>query len=98
MRARATAGGCAARNAVGDMPNVRPKLVVKDPTLDSPTVKQMSATERSVVRSSPAARSRRRVSRYWCGVSPKAVLNDRLKWASETCALRARAGTSSGPA
>ena len=30
------------------MPNVRVKLVVKEPTLDSPTEKQMSATERSV--------------------------------------------------
>ena len=42
---------------------MRPKLVVNEPTLRSPTVMQMSATVRSVVRSSAAARSRRRVSR-----------------------------------
>ena len=45
------------------MPNVRVKLVVNEPTLCRPTAKQMSATERSVVRSSAAARSSRRVSR-----------------------------------
>jgi len=40
---------------VGDSPNAFPKLVVNDPTLVSPTVRQMSATDRSVVRSSAAA-------------------------------------------
>ena len=45
------------------MPYVRVKLVVNEPTLWRPTVKQISATERSVVRRSAAARSRRRVSR-----------------------------------
>ena len=45
------------------MPNVRVKLVVNEPTLCRPTERQMSATERSVVRSSAAARSSRRVSR-----------------------------------
>ena len=59
------------------MPNARPKLVVKDPTLRSPTVRQMSATVRSVLRSSAAARSSRRVRRYWCGVSPKERRNSR---------------------
>jgi len=44
---------------VGDIPNARPKLVVNDPTLRSPTVRQMSATVRSVLRSSAAARSER---------------------------------------
>ena len=58
------AGGYVARYAVGDIPYVRVKLVVKEPTLWSPTEKQTSATERSVLRSSAAARSRRRVSRY----------------------------------
>ena len=53
------------------MPTIRPKLVVNDPTLRRPTVKQMSATERSVVRRSAAARSNRRFRRYWCGDSPK---------------------------
>ena len=42
---------------------MRLKLVVKDPTLWSPTEKQISATELSVVRSSAAARSSRLVSR-----------------------------------
>ena len=70
----------------------RPKLVVNEPTLRSPTVKQMSATERSVLRSSAAARSSRRVSRYWCGVSPKARRNSRLKCAGERRAARASVG------
>jgi hypothetical protein len=60
--ARWTAGGKAARYAVGETPKVRVKLEVKEPTLCSPTEKQMSATEWSVVRSSAAARSSRRVS------------------------------------
>jgi len=45
-RARNAAGGCAARYCVGVIPNIRPKLVVNEPTLRSPTVRQMSATER----------------------------------------------------
>jgi hypothetical protein len=61
------------------MPKVRVKLVVNEPTLARPTRKQMSATERSVVRRSAAARSRRLVSRYACGDSPKARRNSRLK-------------------
>jgi hypothetical protein len=48
---------------VGDKPYVRVKLVVNEPTLSRPTERQISATDRSVVRSSAAARSRRRVSR-----------------------------------
>ena len=46
------------------MPWTRRKLVVNDPTLVSPTSKQISVTERSVLRSRAAARSSRRVSRY----------------------------------
>ena len=61
--ARADAGGNVARYAVGGAPKVRVKLVVKEPTLLRPTAKQISATERSVVVSSVAARSSRRVSR-----------------------------------
>ena len=57
------------------MPYVRVKLVVNEPTLWRPTEKQMSVTERSVLRSSAAARSRRRVSRYVCGDSPNARRN-----------------------
>jgi hypothetical protein len=45
------------------MPYVRVKLVVKEPTLCRPMEKQMLATERSVLRRSAAARSRRRVRR-----------------------------------
>jgi len=64
MRACAAAGGNAARYAVGETPYVRVKVVVKEPTLRSPTVKHTSVTERSVVRNNAAARSRRLVSRY----------------------------------
>src|SRR6188768_3680472 len=56
----------------------------------------MSVTERSVLRRSAAARSRRRVRRYWCGVSPNARRNSRLKCAGERYAARASAGTSRG--
>ena len=45
------------------MPRTRLKLVVNDPTLPRPTAKQMSVIDQSVVRSSAAARSSRRVSR-----------------------------------
>jgi len=44
----------------------------------------MSVTEWSVERSSAAARSIRRVSRYWCGVSPNTRRNSRVKWSVET--------------
>jgi len=64
MRAQAEAGGKLCRYAVGGMPYVRAKLVVNDPTLRRPMAKQMSATERSVVRSSAEARSNRRIIRY----------------------------------
>ena len=67
---------------------MRRKLVVNEPTLCSPTAKQMSATERSVLRSSAAARSSRRVSRYSCGDSPNARRNSRLKCARERPAAR----------
>src|SRR4029450_658877 len=50
--------------AWGETPHVRVKLVRKDPPLRSPTARQISATEWSVCRSSAAARSSRRVSRY----------------------------------
>src|SRR3954451_24377940 len=91
----ATAGGYAARYAVGETPYVFVKLVVNDPTLCSPTEKQISATERSVVRSSAAARSSRRVSRYAWGDSPNARRNSRLKCARERPAARARSSTPS---
>ena len=47
----------------GEAPKVRVKLVVKEPTPCRPTERQISATERSVLRSRAAARSSRRVSR-----------------------------------
>ena len=72
-----------ARRGTHSASPARPKLVVNDPTLRSPTVTQISATLWSVLRSSSAARSSRRVSRYWCGVSPKARRNSRLKWAGK---------------
>ena len=61
---RADAGGCAARYAVGETPYVFPKLVVNEPTLFNPTLKQTAATEWSVLRSNSAARSKRRVRSY----------------------------------
>jgi hypothetical protein len=45
MLTREDAGGCAARYAVGETPKVFPKLVVNDPTLLSPTLKQTAAIE-----------------------------------------------------
>src|SRR5260370_38471416 len=90
------AGGNVWRYAVGDIPKVRVKLVVNEPTLCRPTEKQMSATERSVLRSSAAARSKRRVSRYECGGSPNARENSRLKWAGERLAAPARSSPASG--
>ena len=72
--------------------------VPNDPRLWKPTSRQISVTLRSVLRSSSCARSTRRVSTYWCGVSPNASLNRRLKWYGETCAWRASAMTSSGSA
>ena len=67
MRMRRS-GGQAARYAIGVTPWIRRNAVVNDPTLDHPTVMQISATLRSVVVSSEAARSMRRVIWYWCGV------------------------------
>ena len=64
---------------MGACPNIRPKLVVNDPTLPNPTSEQILVTGQSVVRSSAAARSSRRVSRYWWGASPNALVNSRLK-------------------
>jgi ABC-type uncharacterized transport system auxiliary subunit len=69
---------------------------VNDPTLSNPTAKQILATDHSVVRSSAAARSSRRVKRYWWGASPKVLANSRLKWAFDTPAARAMSATESG--
>src|SRR4051794_21720169 len=75
---------------------MRRKLVVKEPTLLSPTDRQISATDWSVVRSSAAARSRRRVSRYACGDSPNSRRNSREKCARERPAAAAMSPTSRG--
>jgi hypothetical protein len=64
---------------MGETPNVRRKLVVKEPTLRRPTARQTSETLRSVEHRSAAARSIRLVRRYWCGVSPNVRRNSRLK-------------------
>lgn len=53
-RAYVAAGGMLARYAAGGMPYTRVKLVVNDPTLASPTITQISATERSVYRNRAA--------------------------------------------
>jgi hypothetical protein len=96
MRALSAAGGNDVRYAVGDIPYVRVKLVVNDPTLCRPTEKQISATDRSVFLSSDAARSSRRVRRYEWGDSPNARRNSRLKCARESRAARARSSTLRG--
>ena len=83
---------------MGGIPNIRPKLTVNDPTLLSPTETQMRATDQSVDRRRDAARSSRRVSRYWWGDSPKARRNSRLKWAGDSRAAAARSSTVSGSA
>ena len=67
--------------------------MVNEPTLCSPTITQMSATERSVWRSSAAARSSRRVCRYERGDSPNVRVNIRLKWARDRPAAAARSST-----
>src|SRR3954468_1395683 len=72
---------------------MRVKEVANEPMLLNPTALQISATERSVVRSMAAARSSRRVSRYACGLSPKVLRNSRLKWAGDRPAARARSAT-----
>jgi len=98
IRACRAAGGKDARYVCGVQPNMRRKLVVNDPTLDPPTAQQMSATDQSVAHSRDAARSRRRVSRYWCGDSPNVRLNSRLKWARDRPAAAARSATDSASA
>ena len=65
------------------------KLVVNVGWLWIPTAVQMRATVQSVVRNNAAALSSRRVSRYWCGDSPNARRNSRLK-----CAGRQMGGAS----
>jgi hypothetical protein len=55
--------------------NVRPNV----PRLSQPVRKAISVIESSVSRSSAVARSMRRVSKYRCGGTPKACLNDRAK-------------------
>jgi len=67
-------------------------------TLDRPTLMQISATERSVVRSSADARSRRRLTRYACGDSPKAWRNAAENWERDRRAARARSSTRIGSA
>jgi hypothetical protein len=96
--AREDAGGIAARYAAGGFPYTRAKLVVNEPTLASPTITQMSATDRSVYRSSDAARSNRRVCRYDRGDSPNVRVNMREKCARERPAAAARSSIVIGSA
>ena len=65
--------------------NIRPKV----PRLAQPVWKAIWVIGKWVSRSSAVARSIRRVSRYRCGGTPKASLNDRAKWAAETLLTRA---------
>ena len=57
---------------------------MNEPTLVKPTARQISATLSSVVLSRYRARSSRRLSRYWYGVSPKIRRKLRLKCRGET--------------
>src|SRR5579875_1626880 len=78
----------------GGSPMISRKVRLNVPRLAKPTSKQISVTGRWVSRSSSIARSTRGRCRYLCGVSPKVARNWRLKCAGETCATRAKAGTS----
>ena len=82
-----------ARIALGLSPVTSRKVRPNVPKLSQPVSKAMSVMGKSVSRSSAVARSMRRVSRYRCGGTPKACLNDRAKWASETPLTRARRRT-----
>jgi len=60
-----TCSFCTAHGAVWTSnPHGTLEIVVNEPTLPQPTAKQTPATVQSVVRSSAAARSSRRVSKY----------------------------------
>src|ERR687892_689317 len=59
MRTRPTAGAWAARYPVGVRPNVRPKVVVNEPTLRRPTMRQMSARMKGLHPPSIASRGGR---------------------------------------
>ena len=74
---------------------MRLNVALNDPSDRYPTATQTSPTVSSLRRSSSWARSIRRVCRYWCGVSPKVSLKQRLKCAGDAWAWRASAGTSS---
>jgi hypothetical protein len=78
-----------ARIALGFSPVTSRKVRPNVPRLPQPVTKAISVIDRSVSRSSAVARSMRRVSKYRCGGTPKACLNDRAKWASETPLTRA---------
>src|SRR5215475_2982217 len=76
------------RYALGDRPTMSRNVRLKVPGLSKPTLKQMSVALRSVSRSRNIARSTRRRWRYRCGVSPNVARNVRMKWASDTPAIR----------
>ena len=82
--------------ALGVIPNIRPKLVVNEPTLRRPTAKQMSATERSVIPQERGRALEPPVEEVPCGGSPTSRRNSRLKCAGDSFAARARHSTSSG--
>ena len=86
--------GASRRKVDGDRPTMSWNVRLNVPRLEKPTAKQMSVTLRSVPRSRAIARSTRRRCRYRWGVSPKVARNVLMKWASETSAIRARAGMS----
>jgi hypothetical protein len=69
--------------------------VLNEARLWNPTATLTSVTDQSVLPKSSFARSIRRRSRYWCGVSPNVRFKLRLTSAVDACAVRASVGTSS---
>ena len=64
---------------LGGTPTSSVNRVLKVPSEEHPTAKQMSVTDRSVPRNNAMARSIRRVMRYAYGDSPCARRNCRLR-------------------
>src|SRR5690625_1058579 len=84
------------RKARGDTPTSSLKRVLKVPSDEQPTSKQMSVTLRSPRRSNAIARSIRRVIRYEYGDSPYACRKRRLRCPADMFTPRASASTSRG--
>ena len=76
---------------------VRLNVALNDPATGTPPPRR---PRRRSARSGAAAPGRARsggVCRYWCGVSPKVSLKQRLKWAGDAWALARQARARPGP-